>query len=37
MPHHFSTRTQWEPAEDVYTLAVREARAAKRELIDLTA
>ena len=37
MPHHFSSRTQWESAEDAYTLALREARAANRELIDLTA
>ncbi|HXB62810.1 MAG TPA: pyridoxal phosphate-dependent aminotransferase [Acidobacteriaceae bacterium] len=37
MPHRFSTRTQWESAKDAYTLAVREARASKRELIDLTA
>jgi alanine-synthesizing transaminase len=37
VPQRFSTRTQWESAEDAYTLALREARAAGRELIDLTA
>jgi len=37
VPHHFSSRTQWDSAEDAYTLALREARAANRELIDLTA
>jgi alanine-synthesizing transaminase len=35
--YRFSTRTQWESAEDVYTLALREARAAGKPLIDLTA
>jgi alanine-synthesizing transaminase len=37
VPHRFSTRTHWESAEDAYTLALREARAAGRKLIDLTA
>ncbi len=37
VPQHFSSRTLWESAVDEYTLALREARAAGRELIDLTA
>jgi alanine-synthesizing transaminase len=35
--YRFSTRTQWDSAEDAYTLVLREARAANSPLIDLTA
>ena len=37
MSFRFSSRTLWEPAEDSYAVALREARAAGRALIDLTA
>ena len=37
VPQRFSSRTQWDSAEDAYTLALREARAAGTPLIDLTA
>jgi aspartate/methionine/tyrosine aminotransferase len=37
VPQRFSTRTQWDFAEDAYTLALREARSAGKKLIDLTA
>jgi len=36
VPQRFSSRTQWESAEDAYTLALREARASGKPLIDLT-
>lgn len=35
-PMHFSQRTAWEPGENDWARAVREARASGRDLIDLT-